>query len=132
MTNKSINTLLRWLTYIVAMLVVATSILLYKQDYSLRGFSNALFIPGAVLLFVFLLKLLKNKGAFDIITYAGSRLVHGLRNKTVGEFKEAHEYIEDKRIERKKQTFYYLPEITVATLFIVVATILAFLYKWSE
>lgn len=126
MNERTRKRLWRWLFLSISMLIVASLILVLGKDFTTRGFSNATFIPGAVLFFLFLLRLLKNGGAFDVLGYALARMVHNLRRRDVAEIKPASEFIEDKRISRQKQEFYYLPEIVVASVFILAAAILAY------
>lgn len=128
MDKKKKRRLIRWVVLTVMMLVVATLILVLRKDYTLVGYSDATFIPGIVLLFTFLLRLIKNKGAFDVISYAVARMVNGLRReKKVEKFKTASEYLDDKRVSRLKNDYYYLPDIVVASVFVVTGAILAFI-----
>ena len=131
MKNKSSlplrKRLTNWLIRSALMLIVATLILVLRRDYSPRGFSDAFFIPGIVLFFVFLLKLVKDAGTFDMIAYTATRIIHGIRKKEVASLKDANTYIEYKRLERQTQSKYYWPDIVLSTLFIGAGAILAFI-----
>ncbi len=127
MNSKRKTRLLRWLMLTIAMVIVATLILVLRQDYTVRGYSDATFIPGVVLLLLYLLRVLKNQGTFDVISYAFARMIHGMRRQKLGEFKTAPEYVDDKRVERLKREFYYLPDIVIAVVFIITGSVLAYL-----
>lgn len=128
MDKKKKRRLIRWFALLIIMLGLAALILVLRKDFTLIGYSDATFIPGIVLFFTYLLRLIKNKGAFDVISYAVARMINGLRReKKVEQFTNAAEYVEDKRISRLKNDYYYLPDIVIAIIFIVTGAILAFL-----
>lgn len=125
MNPRTKSRLISWLIIGGFTLVIATLILVLSADYSARGFSNATFISGFIILAVFVLRFVANAGAFDLIGYSFHRLRYGTKNKELEEMKSASEYVFDRKEERKKKDNYYLPYIVVIVLFIGAAAILA-------
>ena len=105
------NRLIMWLVLSGVTLIAATLILVLRKDYSTRGFSDATFIPGVVVLFLFLLRLVRDAGTFDLVSYSISRIFQGTKEKSLDGMKTASEYVEGKRQERLKKDRYYLPYI---------------------
>lgn len=120
------NRLIMWLVLSAVTLIAATLILVLRKDYSTRGFSDATFIPGVVVLFLFLLRLVRDAGTFDLVSYSISRIFQGTKEKSLDGMKTASEYVEGKRQERLKKDRYYLPYIIIAVAFIVAGVILAY------
>ena len=121
------NRLIMWLVLSGVTLIAATLILVLRKDYSTRGFSDATFIPGVVVLFLFLLRLVRDAGTFDLVSYSISRIFQGAKEKSLDGMKTASEYVEGKRQERLKKDRYYLPYIIIAVAFIVAGVILAYI-----
>jgi hypothetical protein len=121
------NRLIMWLVLSGVTLIAATLILVFRKDYSTRGFSDATFIPGVVVLFLFLLRLVRDAGTFDLVSYSISRIFQGTKEKSLDGMKTASEYVEGKRQERLKKDRYYLPYIIIAVAFIVAGVILAYI-----
>ena len=121
------NRLIMWLVLSGVTLIAATLILVLRKDYSTRGFSDATFIPGVVVLFLFLLRLVRDAGTFDLVSYSISRIFQGTKEKSLDGMKTASEYVESKRQERLKKDRYYLPYIIIAVAFIVAGVILAYI-----
>lgn len=121
------NRLIIWLVLSGVTLIAATLILVLRKDYSTRGFSDATFIPGVVVLFLFLLRLVRDAGTFDLVSYSISRIFQGTKEKSLDGMKTASEYVEGKRQERLKKDRYYLPYIIIAVAFIVAGVILAYI-----
>lgn len=121
------NRLIMWLVLSAVTLIAATLILMLRKDYSTRGFSDATFIPGVVVLFLFLLRLVRDAGTFDLVSYSISRIFQGTKEKSLDGMKTASEYVEGKRQERLKKDRYYLPYIIIAVAFIVAGVILAYI-----
>lgn len=121
------NRLIMWLVLSGVTLIAATLILVLRKDYSTRGFSDATFIPGVVVLFLFLLRLVGDAGTFDLVSYSISRIFQGTKEKSLDGMKTASEYVEGKRQERLKKDRYYLPYIIIAVAFIVAGVILAYI-----
>lgn len=121
------NRLIMWLVLSGVTLIAATLILVLRKDYSTRGFSDATFIPGVVVLFLFLLRLVRDAGTFDLVSYSISRIFQGTKEKSLDGMKTASEYVEGKRQERLKKDCYYLPYIIIAVAFIVAGVILAYI-----
>ncbi|HOA11324.1 MAG TPA: DUF3899 domain-containing protein [Bacilli bacterium] len=121
------NRLIMWLVLSGVTLIAATLILVLRKDYSTRGFSDATFIPGVVVLFLFLLRLVRDAGTFDLVSYSISRIFQGTKEKSLDGMKTASEYVEGKRQERLKKDRYYLPYIIIAVAFIVAGVILAYI-----
>jgi hypothetical protein len=121
------NRLIMWLVLSAVTLIAATLILVLRKDYSTRGFSDATFIPGVVVLFLFLLRLVRDAGTFDLVSYSISRIFQGTKEKSLDGMKTASEYVEGKRQERLKKDRYYLPYIIIAVAFIVAGVILAYI-----
>ncbi len=121
------NRLIMWLVLSAVTLIAATLILVLRKDYSTRGFSDATFIPGVVVLFLFLLRLVRDAGTFDLVSYSISRIFQGTKEKSLDGMKIASEYVEGKRQERLKKDRYYLPYIIIAVAFIVAGVILAYI-----
>jgi len=121
------NRLIMWLVLSGVTLIAATLILVLRKDYSTRGFSDATFIPGVVVLFLFLLRLVRDAGTFDLVSYSISRIFQGTKEKSLDVMKTASEYVEGKRQERLKKDRYYLPYIIIAVAFIVAGVILAYI-----
>lgn len=121
------NRLIMWLVLSGVTLIAATLILVLRKDYSTRGFSDATFIPGVVVLFLFLLRLVRDAGTFDLVSYSISRIFQGTKEKSLDGMKIASEYVEGKRQERLKKDRYYLPYIIIAVAFIVAGVILAYI-----
>lgn len=121
------NRLIMWLVLSGVTLIAATLILVLRKDYSTRGFSDATFIPGVVVLFLFLLRLVRDAGTFDLVSYSISRIFQGTKEKSLDGMKTASEYVEGKRQERLKKDRYYLPYIIIAFAFIVAGVILAYI-----
>ena len=120
------NRLIMWLVLSAVTLIAATLTLVLRKDYSTRGFSDATFIPGVVVLFLFLLRLVRDAGTFDLVSYSISRIFQGTKEKSLDGMKTASEYVEGKRQERLKKDRYYLPYIIIAVAFIVAGVILAY------
>ena len=121
------NRLIMWLVLSGVTLIAATLILVLRKDYSTRGFSDATFIPGVVVLFLFLLRLVRDAGTFDLVSYSISRIFQGTKEKSLDGMKTASEYVEGKRQERLKKDRYYLPYIIIAVAFIVAGVILSYI-----
>ena len=121
------NRLIMWLVLSGVTLIAATLILVLRKDYSTRGFSDATVIPGVVVLFLFLLRLVRDAGTFDLVSYSISRIFQGTKEKSLDGMKTASEYVEGKRQERLKKDRYYLPYIIIAVAFIVAGVILAYI-----
>lgn len=121
------NRLIMWLVLSGVTVVAATLILVLRKDYSTRGFSDATFIPGVIVLFLFLLRLVRDAGTFDLVSYSISRIFQGTKEKSLDGMKTASEYVEGKRQERLKKDRYYLPYIIIAVAFIVAGVILAYI-----
>ena len=121
------NRLIMWLVLSGVTLIAATLILVLRKDYSTRGFSDATFIPGVGVLFLFLLRLVRDAGTFDLVSYSISRIFQGTKEKSLDGMKTASEYVESKRQERLKKDRYYLPYIIIAVAFIVAGVILAYI-----
>lgn len=121
------NRLIMWLVLSGVTLIAATLILVLRKDYSTRGFSDATFIPGVVVLFLFLLRLVRDAGTFDLVSYSISRIFQGTKEKSLDGMKTASEYVEGKHQERLKKDRYYLPYIIIAVAFIVAGVILAYI-----
>jgi len=121
------NRLIMWLVLSGVTLIAATLILVLRKDYSTRGFSDATFIPGVVVLFLFLLRLVRDAGTFDLVSYSISRIFQGTKEKSLDGMKTASEYVEGKRQERLKKDRYYIPYIIIAVAFIVAGVILAYI-----
>ncbi|OQC11490.1 MAG: hypothetical protein BWX74_00066 [Tenericutes bacterium ADurb.Bin087] len=127
MEKKKRNRLISWLVLSGVTLSAATLILVLRNDYTTRGFSDATFIPGVVVLFLFLLRLVRDAGVFDLVSYSFARIFQGTKEKSLEGMKTASEYVEGKKEERLKKDRYYLPYIIIAALFLVVGAILAYL-----
>ena len=127
MDKKVRNRLISWLVLSGVTIVASVLILVLRGNYDTRGFSDATFIPGVVALFLFLLKLIANAGAFDLVTYSFKRIAHGTKHKTVEDMPTAGEYIDEKREERLKKDRYYWPYFVIAFIFILAGAILAYI-----
>lgn len=121
------NRLISWLILSTITLVSGALILVLRADYSTRGISDAIFIPGIVIFVLFFLRLVKDAGAFDLLTYNVSRIFETVKEKRDAVRKSASEYISHKREERQKKERYYLPYVVLAFLLITAGAILAYI-----
>lgn len=128
MTTQTKQRLLSWLKIGGITLGASVLILLWRQIFTLAGYADALLVPGIVLLFVLLLKILANYGAFDLVAYTVARIFRGSRANTLKDEKDAHEFVEGKRLERSRNQVYYLPYIVISVVFIGVGALLSFLF----
>lgn len=127
MQEQQKKRLFKWITLWIFNLLFATLILLIRDDYTTWGFSNATFIPGVVTFFLFLLKMVTDAGTFDLTSYSFSKMRHNMRQKEMGQMPSAHEYMEKKQTERKLKGRYYVPDIVISLVFIVIGIILIFI-----
>ena len=108
-------------------LIFGALILVLSGDYSYRGISNALFIPGFSVFAIFIIRLVSHWVMFDLIGYSFTRIWHGFRRSNLEEMKSASEYVYDKNESRKTKDNYFLPYIVISLLFIGVAAIFTFI-----
>ncbi|MFA5485775.1 MAG: DUF3899 domain-containing protein [Bacilli bacterium] len=124
MQERQKKRFIKWLGLLIFNLLFGTLILIIGNDYTTWGFSNATFIPGAVTLFMFCLKLISNAGTFDLVSYSFSKIRQSMNQKDGGTGLSAHEYVEKKQTARRIKGGYYLPDIVISALFIVAGIIL--------
>ncbi len=105
--------------------LIMVLVLLLKQDYSIRGFSDASFISGFTTLLMYSLRVLGAKGAYDLIGYTAIRFRDTFRKDYEKTYESAHEYTEHKREERLKNKQSFLFHFIIPSLFIFTAIILA-------
>lgn len=127
MKPQTKSRLIAWIIVSLFALIFSVLILVIVGEYTYRGFSNALFIPGFAVFAILMLRLVGNWGMFDLLGYSFNRIRHGSRKEDLSEMKTASEYIEYKAEERKKKDHYYLPYIVISLLFIGVGALFAFL-----
>ena len=109
--------------YIVAFIIATIITVLYLSNTSfsvLRAYADGMVTGGAVVIFFGLLVLLSNFGAFDMFSYAFSRISRSNRER----YHDLYEYSEDKRIKRSANRYVFMPYLVTGACFIVVALIL--------
>jgi hypothetical protein len=114
-----------WIGVLLFAFILAAVILFVQGNYTLAGFSNALFIPGAVVLGVIGLMFVGRNGTFDIMSYSFTRLRDSFRREKVKSFEDAYAYSEFKNSQRLKRGFYTLPFLVIGGLFVLTALVLA-------
>lgn len=119
--------ILKFVTYIIVNTFLMGLVLLIKQDITIRGFSDATFISGAVLFLFSVLKLLATKGAYDFIGYTFIRFRDLFRKDSVKSYPDAYSYVEQQSEKRIRDKEKMLAEFIVPGVFLIVAIILAFL-----
>lgn len=107
--------------------VLAILILMLKQDFTARGYSDALFISGFSTFLLYLLRFLGSKGSFDLLTYTAVRFRDTFRKEPLKTYEDAYEYLDFKREERRKKQTNFWPHFIVPLVFIITAIILAFI-----
>lgn len=109
--------------YIVAFIIAAIITILYLSNTSflvLRAYADGMVTGGVFTIFIGLLVLLSNFGAFDMFSYAFSRVSRSNRER----YHDLYEYSEDKRIKRSSNRYVFMPYLVVGALFILVSIIL--------
>ena len=109
--------------YIVAFIIAAIITILYLSNTTfqvLRAYADGMVTGGVVTIFIGLLVLLSNLGAFDMFSYAFSRVSRSNRER----YHDLYEYSEDKRIKRSSNRYVFMPYLVVGALFILVSIIL--------
>jgi len=92
--------------------------------YTLRSWSDSLFLGGAVSLAAPLLILSARSGAFDVFSYSFYRLGQSFRGDGQSRFATAYDYQEYKKTERTKHPLVLWPYFLISGLFLVSAFIL--------
>ena len=122
-----------WLKYLIALAagLAAAFLILLSRGYfgseplsymdRLKAWSDALFIPGALLTAFGCLLFASGQGAFDGVVYAVKSLTWFFSVKSVGKKRESYADFRERR-HGKKRSFGYL--IIVGVCFIAVAGIL--------
>ncbi len=108
-------------------LLFAAIMFFVRGDYSFVGASNALFIPGFLLIGFIGLSLIGRTGTYDIVSYGFVRLRDSLRREKVKSFEDAYAYSEYKREQRVRHGSYALPYFVIGGLFIALAALFAFI-----
>lgn len=121
------NLIITWLVVSLFTTFLAALILVLRKDYSTRGFSDATFVSGATMLFVFLFRLVTQLGTFDFVSYTFMRIAHSFKKKGSEVVESVGDYVENKRIERLKKDRIYIPYIVVSSLYIMAGAILTFI-----
>ncbi|HZJ89917.1 MAG TPA: DUF3899 domain-containing protein [Bacilli bacterium] len=119
--------LLKTITLFFVNAFLLSVVLLIKKDFTLRGFSDAAFISGAVLFLFGLLKLLATKGAYDYIGYTFIRFRDMFRKDATKSYPDAYSYVEHRKEERLKNKEKFYLELIIPGLFLIAALILALL-----
>jgi hypothetical protein len=117
-----------WLGLAAFALILGAVILFIRGDYTLAGFSNALFIPGAVVLGFAGLMFVGRHGTFDVASYSFVRLRDSFRRENVKSFEDAYAYSEYKNSQRLRRGFYILPYLVIGGAFLVVAFVFAMIW----
>lgn len=109
--------------YIVSLII---GIILVITTLSIKGFSylvsyeDAFFIAGAVVIFIGILSLLSNYGAFDLLAYSGKYVYNMSKKRKVERYPD---YVENKIAIRKKMKYKWIPYVVVGCVFIIIAII---------
>jgi hypothetical protein len=122
---SSTRKLWTWFGVFLFALIFAAVVLFLRGDYTFAGFSNALFIPGAVVLGTIGLMFVGRNGTFDIVSYSFVRLRDSFRREKVKSFEDAYAYSEYKNTQRVKRGFYTLPFLVIGGLMLIVALLFA-------
>jgi hypothetical protein len=98
------------------------------KDYSLRGWCNALFVPGAVLLFIPVFIWIRRSGVFDVTEYAFFRLFESFNPQAEGKrYKDASDYSSAQKEKREKNKPFLWPFFSVSGLLLLASFILVIL-----
>lgn len=115
------------ITWGIVLLVAIAVFLLWlfiKADYSVRGFSDAFFLPGATVLGLLVLHLTTRGGVFDFAKYSFVRIGDFAKRSGKKSYADAYEYSENQRAKRERNPAYIWPFIIIGGLLIITAVIL--------
>lgn len=106
-------------------------ILFWKQMYSVYGFMDACFYPGAILLGIGALLWVANAGLFDSLTYGVSYIFSSFSASKGQErkYKDLSEYSDNKMEKRRENKTYYLPYFVIGGLFLMVSIVLLVIFR---
>ena len=127
LSDRQKKRLVRWIGLIVFSVALGALVLILSQDYSLWGFSNATFIPGATVLGMALLRFVVQAGMFDLVAYSFNRVRHGTKRNELTEYPTAGDYLENRKVQRLKKDRYYIPDLVVSGVLIITSLILMFI-----
>ena len=98
-------------------------VLLLRQDFSFRGYSDAFFVAGAVSLGVTALLFIASRGTFDVLSYGMGRFLKLWANKVEDPFPDAGSYHQFKMEERKRKRVPLWPFLAFAGLLLALAAL---------
>lgn len=100
----------------------------FSQELSsmLRIFSDAFFLPGALMILIGLLMVVSNEGAFDALAYTGKSLRRLFIPERPGEKRVSYREYVEQRQEKKATGFAYL--FVVGGVFAVIGLIFVLVF----
>jgi hypothetical protein len=109
--------------YIISFVIALALALIYLNLYGFStkiNYINGLFIGGGVTFLIGGLSAVSYYGGFDIIGYGFSTI----KKDGKGKYIDLFDYINKKKIERKKMNFPFIPYFTIGFFFVLISFIL--------
>ena len=99
-----------------------------RQDFSFKGWSDAFFVTGAILLGFGLLAFIAGKGVFDMMGYGLYRVIGAFKFKGELRYQNAMSFKEKRLENRCKSPFFFQIYMIFGSILIIVASIFAILF----
>jgi hypothetical protein len=127
MDSRGKQTLISFLVALGLGLLAFGLLFFLTHTYTLKSWSDSLFLGGAVVLAAPLFLLSVRSGAFDVFSYSFYRLGQSFRGDGESRFATAYDYQQFKKGERFKHPRVLWPFFLVSGLLLLSALILMFL-----
>lgn len=118
---SAISKIRTWIIVSITGIAFFLLVLFLRGDFTYFGFSDALFIPGAIIIAAGGMVLIERGGTFDILRYGFIRLFDSFKREKIKSFTDAYEYSEFRKEHRIRHGFYWLPYVVISAILIVVA-----------
>ena len=100
-----------------------------RQDYSLRGASDACFGVGALYLAAYLYALIRRAGVFDIFEYSFYRLGESFKPGIQKRYPTAYDFSAKRMEKRQERKSFLWPYLILAALFLIIAVIFMLVFN---